>query len=83
MINPILTILQSLYDLGVGRLTLYHLEERHQEELVLGELLQVGHSVVQCPGVQHCRHVVLVSSSGYVSEPHVDTFHVVFCRYYL
>lgn len=60
-----------------------HLEEGHEEEVVLGELLEVSYGIVQGSSVEDCRHVVLVSSTGHVSKPDVDTLHVVFSRHYL
>lgn len=70
----ILTVLGRLHGHRVRRLSLDRFEERHQEEVVLGELAEVGQSVrFGLAVVHHDRHhVVRLRAARQVSEPHVD-----------
>lgn len=55
-----LTILVSLDDHGIRRLTLDGFEKRHQEEIVLCELPEVGQSIrFRFTVVHHYRHHVV------------------------
>ena len=61
--------LKSLNILWVRRLTLNIPEERDQEELVLGELPQVGHNIVVGHRVLQDRDdVKLPRSAGHITE---------------
>lgn len=73
----LLTVFERLDDHRVGRLAFDRLEERHQEELVLGVLAEVGQRVRLGLSVvhHHRHHVVRLGTARQVSEPHVNTFH--------
>lgn len=74
-----ITVFVRLYDHRIGRLALDRLEERHQKEIVLGVLAQVGQRVrFRLTVVHHHRHhVVRLRATGQVSEPYVYAFYPI------